>query len=390
MDSEDVYNNKVEKDRKRLYNIIKRDDVDELKKCVGFVRNDLTGEIGTINERLKVGKELMPIEHAIDCVSEKCFDYMIGLECLDLTNNYTLINLAVNSCNKHFFDEISERDYTPYYNCTYGFKNPKLDCLRKMIEHPDFKFNNDLHDNQPSTSVFKVLVEMDVDFDKTEALINNIRSWTRSRKTIEYLISVGADINGERTYDTDGTITTPFICICSDDYNSKSLINYFLTRGGDPNSIAKYLDEDGNTVERSAFYMYLFKGNYDKKLVNKSIKKGAKYDIDDIKRELINRGRHKFLKYFIDKVVEDDIMYMEGYDFNDILGMRNNGWKIVHIFDVGQIFKLFYNKFGVDIFFYKNFHKKFNDLSCLLEDCSLTDILNTYKKKLSEYNNSDE
>ena len=63
--------------------------------------------------------------------SEKCFDYMIKLECLDLTNNHTLIDLAVNSYNKHFFDEISKRDYTPYYEYTYSYgsvKSPKLDC----------------------------------------------------------------------------------------------------------------------------------------------------------------------------------------------------------------------------------------------------------------------
>ena len=281
MDSEDLYDKKVEKDRKRLYNIIKGDDVDELKKCMGFVRNDLTGEIGTINERLRVGKELMPIEHAIDCNAEECFDYMIGLECLDLTNNRTLINMAVNSHNKHFFNEISERDYTPYYDCTYAsVKYPKLDCLRKMIEHPDFKFNNDLQNSQPPMSVFKLLVEMGIDFDKTEALINNVRSWAKSRKTIEYLISVGADINGERAYGTNGT-TTPFICICCNTYMSKSLINYFLTRGGDPNSTAK----DDNIVERSAFCMYMFKGEYDEKLVNKFIKKGAKYDVDEVKKK---------------------------------------------------------------------------------------------------------
>ena len=97
------------------------------------------------------------------------------------------------------------------------------------------------------------------------------------------------------------------------------------------------------------------------------------------KKKLINRGRHDFLKHFIDHVVENDIMYLQDPDTTNL-----------YRYEFGQILTLFYNKFGVDIFFHKDFHKKFNDLSDLLDHCSLTDILIAYKKKLSEYSNSNE
>jgi len=136
------YKKKMNIDRGRIMNIIKKDDVESLKGLIGFVKTKLNKKkLGTINMRLKLGNRNYPIEESILRDSRKCFDYMLNIDCLNFHKlEFKLLEFAIEKEDLYYFDKILGKDI----NVNNGEVIKRLDISKnfdrfgKIISHKNF------------------------------------------------------------------------------------------------------------------------------------------------------------------------------------------------------------------------------------------------------------
>ena len=347
-----AYYERVEKDRKKLFTILRNDNIDELITITGFVNDkyDSNG-VGLVKKCLRSGKKLYPIEEVVKNNSVKCFDYILSLNCLDL-NEYDIFQRAVQSNNHHFLNRLLKKDVdinkaTKWTYCDREYFN--LNHLKRITEHSNFDFDKTIHENfLPPLEVYEFLYDECIEFNVAKCIAIEAKNYTVDMKKLKYLISICKDINKiikiNDFYTNEDFIGTPiaYVCFYSLSKSIKKVIELMLGNGADPNVI-----HNGGL---NALEYYLTKTDnygYNENIIKMLFNRGVEINVEFVIPLIIKNGAYKALKYLADDLKMDDILNLVDIAQYSI----GSNW-------LNQVLNVFIEKFGYDILFHKDFVKK--------------------------------
>jgi len=128
-------NKLVEKDRKRLWGIIKSDDVNKLKQLNGLICDE-NGNLGYVNQRMKSGKSHEPLVQCIESNSEDCFNFILSVDGLELHKYYYLYEVLSYTNNMRFFDKILDQPNFEVEKCLrFELRNRNINIkkIKKLL-----------------------------------------------------------------------------------------------------------------------------------------------------------------------------------------------------------------------------------------------------------------
>lgn len=369
------YKKKMNIDRGRIMNIIKKDDVESLKGLIGFVKTKLNKKkLGTINMRLKMGNKNYPIEESILRDSRKCFDYMLNIDCLNFHKlEFKLLEFAIEKEDSYYFDKILSKDI----NVNNGVVIKSLDSSKnfdrfeKIISHKNFDaFFFDSFKRTLSPEGYDFILKKNIKLNKNLLIFIAIEN--EDIVLLKYLLDNNIDLNinfynnnfignknnffgfnkEEQKKNTKYYIT-PLIYAC---YNLKGeVIKFFLDKNIDVNKVG-YIYKDFKYIEINSLNAFLMSNN-DKKKAEEYIKLFLKNGID-LKYKFNFNKNDKTLFYFIFKFNDInliDLVIRNGLnlDNNDIFNLKETEI-LIKLFESSskKRFNFIYNlikKVGIDI-----------------------------------------
>lgn len=369
------YKKKMNIDRGRIMNIIKKDDVESLKGLIGFVKTKLNKKkLGTINMRLKMGNKNYPIEESILRDSRKCFDYMLNIDCLNFHKlEFKLLEFAIEKEDSYYFDKILSKDI----NVNNGVVIKSLDSSKnfdrfeKIISHKNFDaFFFDSFKRTLSPEGYDFILKKNIKLNKNLLIFIAIEN--EDIVLLKYLLDNNIDLNinfynnnfignknnffgfnkEEQKKNTKYYIT-PLIYAC---YNLKEeVIKFFLDKNIDVNKVG-YIYKDFKYIEINSLNAFLMSNN-DKKKAEEYIKLFLKNGID-LKYKFNFNKNDKTLFYFIFKFNDInliDLVIRNGLnlDNNDIFNLKETEI-LIKLFKSSskKRFNFIYNlikKVGIDI-----------------------------------------
>jgi len=335
-----AYYKKVEMGRKKLFNILRTDNVEELKTVVGLVDDKYNPEgEGLLKKRLRRGKKLYPIEEAVKNNCVKCFDYMVSLDCLDL-NEYDIFENAVKSNSHHFLNKLltMDVDINKAVHWTYDEREYfNLNHLRRIAEHPNFNLDISTFYPLPPLEVYKFFFDECYEFNIAKFIACEAGSYQINVEKVEYLMSICKDVN-EIVDMGGGFIGTSIAYACYNFYNNslEKTIKYMLLNGADPtisargglNALEYYLTNTANY-------------NYNKKIVKMLSSKGVDINLETVIPKVVKNYCTPAIRFLYDDLEEDDILYL--LDVNCELSAFSD------------ILEIFIEKFGPEILLHKDF-----------------------------------
>lgn len=369
------YKKKMNIDRGRIMNIIKKDDVESLKGLIGFVKTKLNKKkLGTINMRLKMGNKNYPIEESILMDSRKCFDYMLNIDCLNFHKlEFKLLEFAIEKEDSYYFNKILGKDI----NVNNGEVIKRLDSsknydrLGKIISHKNFDtLFFDSFKRTLSQEGYEFILKKNIKLNKNLLIFIAIEN--EDIVLLKYLLDNNIDLNinfynnyfignknnfsgfnkEEQKKNTKYYIT-PLIYAC---YHLKEkVIKFFLDKNIDVNKVG-YIYKDFKYIEINSLNAFLM-SNKHKNKAEEYIKLFLKNGIDLGYKFYFNKN-DKTLFYFIFKLIDInliDFVIRNGLnlDNNDIFNLKETEI-LIKLFESSpkKRFNFIYNlieKVGIDI-----------------------------------------
>lgn len=363
------YKTKMNIDRGRIMNIIKKDDVESLKGLIGFVKTKLNKKLGTINVRLKMGNRNYPIEESILRGSRKCFDYMVDIKCLNFHKlEFKLLEFAIEKEDSYYFDKILSKDI----NVNNGEVIKRLDStknfdrLKKIICHKNFDklfFNS--FKGMLSLNGYEFILRNNIKLNNNLLIFIAIKN--ENIELLKYLLDKNVDLN-VKIYDNNfiGNIDnftgfnkeevneelkyyiTPLIYAC---YNLKEkVIKFFLNKNVDINKVG-YIFRNFRYMEINSLNAFLI-SNKDKQKVEEYIELFVNNGIDLGYKFNFNKGDIN-LFYFVFKFVDINLI-----DLVIKNGLNLDNSNIFYLQETEILIKLFESSQKIRFNFIHNLIKK--------------------------------